>query len=192
MATKKSFLDLEKVRAELQKYGVKDTDSEIEKIEKQVKSALNSYKEKNKIAREQYKDAIPFSEIYKSTDGLNLPNWVLKKLDSARIFGKSAQMIVFPDGGKYQINNSLNNLSGGDWLNFTTSIFSTFYTTNGKDSYAHEIRKIHPSPKPPQLMKDIIEFFTKEDDLVFDYFMGVLKNSNFSVDQWFPGSFGLC
>lgn len=173
MAAKKSFLDLEKIESELLKYGVEDVDSEIEKIEKQVKSTLNSYKEKNKIAREQYKNAVPFSEIYESTVSLNLPAWVLKKIDSARIFGDSKQTIIFPDGEKYQINNPLNNLSGGDWLNFTTSVFSTFYTTNGKDSYAHDIRKIHPSPKPPQLMKEIIEFFTKENELVFDYFMGV-------------------
>ena len=173
MATKKSFLDLEKIESELLKYGVEDVDSEIEKIEKQVKSTLNSYKEKNKIAREQYKNAVPFSEVYESTVSLNLPAWVLKKIDSARIFGDSKQMIIFPDGEKYQINNPLNNLSGGDWLNFTTSVFSTFYTTNGKVSYAHDIRKIHPSPKPPQLMKEIIEFFTKENELVFDYFMGV-------------------
>ena len=173
MAAKKSFLDLEKIESELLKYGVEDVDSEIEKIEKQVKSTLNSYKEKNKIAREQYKNAIPFSEVYESTVSLNLPAWVLSKIDSARIFGDSKQMIIFPDGEKYQINNPLNNLSGGDWLNFTTSVFSTFYTINGKDSYAHDIRKIHPSPKPPQLMKEIIEFFTKENELVFDYFMGV-------------------
>ena len=173
MAAKKSFLDLEKIESELLKYGVEDVDSEIEKIEKQVKSTLNSYKEKNKIAREQYKNAFPFSEVYESAVSLNLPAWVLKKIDSARIFGDSKQMIIFPDGEKYQINNPLNNLSGGDWLNFTTSVFSTFYTTNGKDSYAHDIRKIHPSPKPPQLMKEIIEFFTKENELVFDYFMGV-------------------
>ena len=173
MAAKKSFLDLEKIESELLKYGVEDVDSEIEKIEKQVKSTLNSYKEKNKIAREQYKNAVPFSEVYESTVSLNLPDWVLKKIDSARIFGDSKQMLIFPDGEKYQINNPLNNLSGGDWLNFTTSVFSTFYTTNGKDSYAHDIRKIHPSPKPPQLMKEIIEFFTKENELVFDYFMGV-------------------
>ncbi len=173
MASKKNFLDLEKVKSELQKYGVEDVDSEIEKIEKQVKSTLNSYKEKNKIAREQYKNAIPFSEVYKSSNGLNLPDWVLGEIKSARIFGDSKQMIIFPDGEKYQINNSLNNLSGAKWLNFTTSVFSTFYATNGKDSYAHEIRKIHPSPKPPQLMKEIIEFFTKENELVFDYFMGV-------------------
>ena len=173
MAAKKSFLDLEKIESELLKYGVEDVDSEIEKIEKQVKSTLNSYKEKNKIAREQYKNAVPFSEVYESTVSLNLPAWVLNKIDSARIFGDSKQMIIFPDGEKYQINNPLNNLSGGDWLNFTKSVFSTFYTTNGKDSYAHDIRKIHPSPKPPQLMKEIIEFFTKENELVFDYFMGV-------------------
>ena len=173
MAAKKSFLDLEKIESELLKYGVEDVDSEIEKIEKEVKSTLNSYKEKNKIAREQYKNAVPFSEVYESTVSLNLPDWVLKKIDSARIFGDSKQMLIFPDGEKYQINNPLNNLSGGDWLNFTTSVFSTFYTTNGKDSYAHDIRKIHPSPKPPQLMKEIIEFFTKENELVFDYFMGV-------------------
>lgn len=173
MAGKKTFFDLEKIKAELQKYGVEDIDSEIEKIEKQVKAILNSYKAKNKIALEQYKEAIPFSEIYKTTEVLNLPKWVLEKIDVARIFGTSQQMIIFPDGEKYQINNSLNSLSGGDWLNFTTSVFSTFYATNGKDSYAHEIRKIHPTPKPPQLMKEIIEFFTKEDELVFDYFMGV-------------------
>lgn len=173
MASKKNFLDLEKVKSELQKYGVEDVDSEIEKIEKQVKSTLNSYKEKNKIAREQYKNAIPFLEVYESSEGLNFPDWVLEKIKSARIFGNSKQMIIFPDGEKYQINNSLNNLSGKKWLNFTTSVFSTFYATNGKDSYAHEIRKIHPSPKPPQLMKEIIEFFTKENELVFDYFMGV-------------------
>lgn len=173
MASKKNFIDLEKVKSELQKYGVEDVDSEIEKIEKQVKSTLNSYKEKNKIAREQYKNAIPFLEVYESFEDLNFPDWVLEKIKSARIFGNSKQMIIFPDGEKYQINNPLNNLSGAKWLNFTTSVFSTFYATNGKDSYAHEIRKIHPSPKPPQLMKEIIEFFTKKNELVFDYFMGV-------------------
>lgn len=173
MIAKKSFLNLERVKSELQKYGVKNIDSEIEKIEKQVKTILNSHKARNKIAREQYKRAVPFSEIYKSAENLNLPRWVLEKLDIARIFGDSKQMIIFPNGEKYQINNPLNYLSGGDWLNFTTSVFSTFYATNGKNSYAHEIRKIHPSPKPPQLMKEIIEFFTKENEIVFDYFMGV-------------------
>lgn len=173
MAGKKSFLDLERIKSELQKYGVENFDAETEKIEKQVKSTLNSYKEKNKIAREQYKNAIPFFEVYNSIEGLNLPSWITEKIDSARVFGNSKQMIIFPTGEKYQINNHLNNLFATEWLNFTKSVFSTFYATNGKDSYAHDIRKIHPSPKPPQLMKEIIEFFTKENELIVDYFMGV-------------------
>ena len=71
------------------------------------------------------------------------------------------------------MDNNLNDLSGGEWTFFLNSVVNTRYTTNGEDGYAHDIRKIHPSPKPPQLMKQIIEFFTKENDLILDYFMGV-------------------
>ena len=42
MAAKKSFLDLEKIESELLKYGVEDVDSEIKKIEKQVKSKMSA------------------------------------------------------------------------------------------------------------------------------------------------------
>ncbi len=34
-------------------------------------------------------------------------------------------------------------------------------------------RKIHPSPKPPALLKDIIEFFTKSNGKILDPFCGV-------------------
>lgn len=167
------FINFDNIKAKLEKLGVKNIDEEIFKIEKQLKSIMGKYKPKNKIAREQYKSGISFSKVYKNADELNLPDWVLEKLDAARVTGNSNQTIIFPNGEKYQINNPLNNLCATDWLNFTTSVFETFYSTSGKDSFAHEIRKIHPSPKPPQLMKEIIEFFTKENELVFDYFMGV-------------------
>lgn len=167
------FINFDNIKAELEKLGVENIDEEIFKIEKQLKSIMGKYKPKNKIAREQYKSGISFSKVYKNADELNLPDWVLEKLDAARVTGNSNQTIIFPNGEKYQINNPLNNLCATDWLNFTTSVFETFYSTSGKDSFAHEIRKIHPSPKPPQLMKEIIEFFTKENELVFDYFMGV-------------------
>lgn len=170
---KKNFLNSENIKNELIRCGVENVDKEFLKIEKQVKSLINGYKSKNKIAKEQYKTGVPFSDIYKTTENLNLPAWVLDKLQDARLIGNCYQTIIFPNGEKYQINNALNNLSATDWLNFTTSVFATFYTTNGADSYAHNIRKIHPTPKPPQLMKEIIEFFTKENELVFDYFMGV-------------------
>jgi tRNA G10 N-methylase Trm11 len=90
------------------------------------------------------------------------------------------------------MQNKLNDLSGKEWLYSTNSIdnisfneqdlalysflnimFQTRFTTSGNESYAHKIRKVHPSPKPPQLMANLINFFTKKDQLVFDPFCGV-------------------
>lgn len=128
---------------------------------------------KKTITLNQYDTAIPFHEVFPSYDTSQLPLWVKNRLDDARVYGNTKQMLIFSDGKKYQLNNSLNDLSGGEWLNFTRSVVSTWYPTNGRESYAHSIRKVHPTPKPPQLMKEIIEFFTKENEIVFDYFMGV-------------------
>jgi len=106
----------------------------------------------------------------KDIDSLRLPQWVLDEFDNATISGKT---ITLPSGDKYHLNNTLNHLSGREWTYFINSVVNTKYLTTGKDNYAFKIRKIHPSPKPPQLMADIIKFFTKEGELVFDYFMGV-------------------
>jgi len=86
---------------------------------------------------------------------------------------KNQYSYIGPDGELYDIRNELNNLSGREWLFFLNSIEITNYPTSGKESYGHELRKIHPAPKPPQLMKRIIEFFTKEGGWVLDPFMGV-------------------
>ena len=102
-----------------------------------------------------------------------LPDWVKKELENSYIIGKSGKVIQTPEGRKYHIDNKLNDLSGGEWTYFLNSVINTRYPTTGKESYAHHIRKIHPSPKPPQLMKQIIEFFTKKNEWVLDYFMGV-------------------
>ena len=173
MASKKVYIDLDAVESELAKLGVNNPAEEAQIINTKVRALISGYKERPSIAKEQYKSAKPFHEVYPSVDGLRLPRWVLERIDEARVLGPSAQLVIFPDGKKYQINNPLNDLPASEWLNFTTSVFSTFYTTSGEDSFAHDIRKIHPSPKPPQLMRDIISFFTKEGDIVLDYFMGV-------------------
>ncbi len=105
------------------------------------------------------------------------------------LFEKAEQKII---NSTRIITNNLNDLNGKQWVYSTSSIesfVSTFderefnkfivelietkYSTNGKDSYAHHIRKIHPSPKPPQLMQKLINFFSKENELVFDPFCGV-------------------
>jgi len=97
--------------------------------------------------------------------------------------------------GIYNTKNKLNDLTGKEWTFFLNSVhvtdfaknkeefelwrylqksvIETKYSTNGDDSLGHNLRKIHPSPKPPQLMRDIIAFFTKSGGWILDPFMGV-------------------
>ena len=67
----------------------------------------------------------------------------------------------------------LNDLSEEEWAIASAPVWDTHYPTNGPQSDAHHIRKQHPSPKPPALMKRLIEFFTKKGGRVLDLFVGV-------------------
>jgi hypothetical protein len=69
--------------------------------------------------------------------------------------------------------NRLNDLTGREWVHFLSSVEATAYPTTGPQSYGHNLRRIHPSPKPPQLMGRIVEFFTRQGEWVLDPFMGV-------------------
>lgn len=65
--------------------------------------------------------------------------------------------------------NRLNHLSGEEWLYFTKTVMTTSYPS----AYGHHLRKQHGANKPPQLMKELIEFFTKKGERVLDPFAGV-------------------
>jgi DNA modification methylase len=139
-----------------------------------VKEKIKKFSNKNRIVKnDDKKQHFLAKDILNKHDIEKLPMWVRKDINKAIIVGESKSVIQTSDGKKYHINNSLNDLSGGEWTFFLTSVINSRYTTNGDESYAHHIRKIHPSPKPPQLMEEIIRFFTKEKEIVFDYFMGV-------------------
>jgi hypothetical protein len=69
--------------------------------------------------------------------------------------------------------NRLNDLTGREWVHFLSSVEATAYPTKGPHSYGHDLRRKHPSPKPPQLMRRIVEFFTRRGEWVLDPFMGV-------------------
>jgi len=75
--------------------------------------------------------------------------------------------------GKLDPRNPLNDLTGAEWVFFLNSVETTAYSTKGAEGFAHSIRRIHPSPKPPQLMSKIIQFFTKKEGWVLDPFVGV-------------------
>ena len=66
-------------------------------------------------------------------------------------------------------DNTLNDLSGEEWLYFTKSLWTTAYPSE----LGHAARKSHGANKPPRLMAKLIEFFTKPDELVLDPFAGV-------------------
>ncbi len=65
--------------------------------------------------------------------------------------------------------NALNELSGDKWIYFTKTLLTTSYSRK----YGHELRKAHGANKPPELMKYLIEFFTKRNDRVLDPLAGV-------------------
>ena len=102
-----------------------------------------------------------------------LPSWVKEDIENAFFVPGSNISIEISDGRRFCITNRINDLSGAEWTSQLCSVLNTRYSTRGEESYAHHIRKVHPSPKPPQLMRDLIQFFTKENEIVFDYFMGV-------------------
>jgi DNA modification methylase len=66
-------------------------------------------------------------------------------------------------------DNTLNELSGEEWLYFTKSIWGTAYPSE----LEHALRKAHGANKPPRLMARLIEFFTTSGELVLDPFAGV-------------------
>lgn len=174
MTNRKSVINNDVIIKKLSDAGIENPEEDIEEIKKIVNKYIrNKVKSVKPKEDEQYNEGVPFFEVYPDYDITNLPSWVKQNIEDARIYGNSKQMIILKDGRRYQLNNTLNDLSGKEWNHFINSVINTNYTTNGKDSCAHHIRKIHPTPKPPKLMKEIIEFFSKENEIIFDYFMGI-------------------
>src|SRR5215217_3031633 len=96
--------------------------------------------------------------------------------DRARGRAKSSSSPATADShvpGTPHPRNHLNDLTGREWVHFLSSVEATAYPTTGPQSYGHNLRRVHPSPKPPQLMGRIIQFFTRQDEWVLDPFMGV-------------------
>jgi DNA modification methylase len=77
------------------------------------------------------------------------------------------------DLGRVDPRNTLNELTGREWTFALRSVITTRYPTRGPGSYAHDLRRAHPSPKPPQLLAELVRFFTRRGGHVLDPFAGV-------------------
>lgn len=151
--------------------------NDIEELSREIIKKVKDLKkrEKNKKRKEQL-DFLEKKYDLKilNKDQINkIPDWIKKNLNECRVIGNSKKVILTKDGKKFHLDNKLNDLPGNEWSYFLRSVINTRYSTSGEDGFAHHIRKIHPSPKPPQLMRDIIKFFTKDNEHILDYFMGV-------------------
>jgi 16S rRNA G966 N2-methylase RsmD len=175
----KSVINEEVLKEYLSGLGVEEVHSELlsgllKELESKAKEQAKIKKNKNRIkANDDAKAHVSAESVLSKEEIDALPSWVKKEIKDSVIIGNSGDVIQVPDGRKYHRKNKLNDLPGGQWTFFLNSVINTRFTKNGVEAYAHDIRKIHPSPKPPQLMRDIIEFFTKENEVVLDYFMGV-------------------
>lgn len=118
-------------------------------------------------------DKIKFLDCYSQEEVHKLPKYIQEIIEDVYVTGKQRKSLILPNGERYYIGNKLNDLTGKKWTYFTNSVINTAYSTTGKDNCGFKFRKIHPSPKPPSLLKEIIEFFTKENELVLDYYSGV-------------------
>jgi DNA modification methylase len=175
----KSVINEEVLKEYLSGLGVEEVHSELlsgllKELESKAKEQAKIKKNKNRIkANDDAKAHVSAESVLSKEEIDALPSWVKKEIKDSVIIGNSGDVIQVPDGRKYHRKNKLNDLPGGQWTFFLNSVINTRFPTNGVEAYAHDIRKIHPSPKPPQLMRDIIDFFTKENEVVLDYFMGV-------------------
>lgn len=68
--------------------------------------------------------------------------------------------------GKLNLDNKLNDLTGKEWIKFTKSWFVHRPPRRKEDEI------LHPAKYPESLVKEFIEFFTKEGQWVFDPFLG--------------------
>ena len=70
--------------------------------------------------------------------------------------------------GKYSSRNTLNNLTGTEWIKFTRSWFEHHPPPRNKKQSEH----LHPAKFPEDLIANFINFFTKEGMWVLDPFVG--------------------
>jgi len=70
--------------------------------------------------------------------------------------------------GKYSSRNTINNLTGKEWIKFTRSWFEHHPPPRNKKKSEH----LHPAKFPEDLIANFIKFFTKEGMWVLDPFVG--------------------
>lgn len=101
----------------------------------------------------------------------------LREEDSAEIYIQQEfneitdEVEAKKEAGKYDKRNKLNDLTGKEWMPETKSFW--YQKGLGKSHPHAQIEKQHPAPFSFQDISRLVNFFTKEGDVVLDPFSGV-------------------
>ena len=99
--------------------------------------------------------------------GLRPPRSAAAPADHAA--GEGSRPNGRPRAGTRHPANRLNDLTGNAWMFFTKTVWQTALPSE----LGHALRRQHYANKPPSLMRQIIEFFTRPGQAVLDPFAGV-------------------
>jgi DNA modification methylase len=73
--------------------------------------------------------------------------------------------------GVYHPKNMLNDLTGTEWIQETSTIW--YQRGLGQEHKHAQIEREHPAPFPYSMVERLVKFFTKKNDTVLDPFCGV-------------------
>ncbi len=79
-----------------------------------------------------------------------------------------SEKLIIEGRGNYSPRNTMNNLTGKEWIKFTRSWFEHHPPPRNKKNLEH----LHPAKFPEDLIAQFIKFFTKEGMWVLDPFVG--------------------
>jgi DNA modification methylase len=84
-------------------------------------------------------------------------------------------LILDPEAGAYDVRNSLNDLTGKEWVKFTSSwfLFNAIPADIKQEKAISPDFASHPATFSPTMIENFIEFFTKEGMTVLDPFSGI-------------------
>jgi len=130
--------------------------------------------EKNKQAKKK------LDKILKTKKGL-IPDRFLKNWAEVALYNpngsveKANAILIDPENGAYDLSNSLNHMTGKEWIKFGCSwfIFNALQKDLKEEREISTNTQDHPATFSPTMIEGFINFFTKKGGKVLDPFCGI-------------------
>jgi len=142
------------------------------KDKKQIVPVLDQ--KKNKQAKKK------LAQILKTKKEL-IPDHFLERWPKVALYNpggdveKSKAILINAEEGAYDLSNSLNHMTGKEWVKFSCSwfIFNALHKDLKEEREISPNTQDHPATFSPTMIEDFVKFFTKKGDNVLDPFCGI-------------------